>query len=378
MSSEMEGSRKCCRLQSMDSPADCGKVSKEYLQGLLHALAHGAFSAKIEAAEEIRRLTKKSSKIRSYLAATPVTSTLASLLSSPESQAKEAALLALINLAVGNERNKVRIVNSGALEPLVNILQCDDKSLRESGAAAVLTLSATPVTKSQVGSSGVIPPLVEILVSGSIQGKTDALMALCNLSVGTENLENILTSGALSPLIKILKDCNKNSKFAEKTTALIESLLTLEGGRIELAKEEGAILALVEAAEEGSAQSREHAVGALLNLCRTHIRDYRQHLLKEGVIPGVLELTVHGTPRAQQRAKALLQLLRDFSASPKAYTSPDVIESIVCNIASHVDDPDQGFVTAKQILAEMVQLSMERSMKHLQRRARLSPKQNTT
>lgn len=347
--------------------------SKESMQDVLWSLlygAHGDVDVRIRAAKEIRRLTKTSAKSRAYLAAAGVIVPLVSMLKSANLEAKEAAVLALLNLAVGNERNKVRIVKAGAIPTLVELLQSENANLRESVVAAILTLSASAINKPIIGVSGVIPLLVEVLTSGSIQGKVDAVMALYNLSTYTDNLLPILAAGAVPPLIWLLKDCKKTSKFSEKMTALLESLLALEEGRTAVVKEEGGILALVEAVEDGSPQSREHAVGALLNLCQANISEHRQAILKEGVIPGLLELTVQGTSKAQQRARILLQLLRD--SSTQRNSSSNVLESIVHDIASHIDGVEQGSATAKQMLSEMVHLSMEKSMKQLQQRALLS------
>lgn len=347
--------------------------SKESMQDILWSLiygAHGDVDVRIRAAKEIRRLTKTSDKSRAYLAAAGVIVPLVSMLKSANLEAKEAAVLALLNLAVGNERNKVRIVKAGAIPTLVELLQSENANLRESVVAAILTLSASAINKPVIGASGAIPLLVEVLTSGSIQGKVDAVMALYNLSTYTDNLLPILAAGSVPPLIRLLKDCKKTSKFSEKLTALLESLLVLEEGRTAIVKEEGGILALVEAVEDGSPQSREHAVGALLNLCQANIGEYRQVILKEGVIPGLLELTVQGTSKAQQRARTLLQLLRD--SSTQRNSSSNVLESIVHNIASHIDGVEQGSATAKQMLSEMVHLSMEKSMKQLQQRALLS------
>lgn len=347
--------------------------SKESMQDILWSLiygAHGDVDVRIRAAKEIRRLTKTSDKSRAYLAAAGVIVPLVSMLKSANLEAKEAAVLALLNLAVGNERNKVRIVKAGAIPTLVELLQSENANLRESVVAAILTLSASAINKPIIGASGAIPLLVEVLTSGSIQGKVDAVMALYNLSTYTDNLLPILAAGSVPPLIRLLKDCKKTSKFSEKLTALLESLLVLEEGRTAIVKEEGGILALVEAVEDGSPQSREHAVGALLNLCQANIGEYRQVILKEGVIPGLLELTVQGTSKAQQRARTLLQLLRD--SSTQRNSSSNVLESIVHNIASHIDGVEQGSATAKQMLSEMVHLSMEKSMKQLQQRALLS------
>jgi vacuolar protein 8 len=47
---------------------------------------------------------------------------------------------------------------------------------------------------------------------------------------------------------------------------------------------------------------------------------------------------------------------------------PNTLENIVSNIASQIDGEDRGG-KAKKMLAEMVKVSMEQSLRHLQRRA---------
>lgn len=342
------------------------------MQGVLSSLLYGMGESRLRAARDIRRLTKTSAKSRAYLAAAGVIIPLVSMLRSSSGEAKEAALLALLNLAVRNERNKVRIVKAGAIVPLVELLQSGDANLRESAAAAVLTLSASNANKPVIGSSGSTPLLVEMLTSGSLQGKVDAVMALYNLSTYPDNLRPILTAGAVAPLIFLLKDCKKSSKVAEKITSLLQLLMNFEEGRSTVVKEEGGLLALVEVLEEGSLPSREHAVAALLTMCQSSRRKYRDAILQEGVIPGLLELTVQGTLQAQQKARNLLDLLRDSPSSQRSATvsasASAMLESLVYDIATHVDGGEPGTETAKKMLTEMVQLSMVQSMQHLQQK----------
>uniref|UniRef100_A0A0D6R9K0 U-box domain-containing protein n=1 Tax=Araucaria cunninghamii TaxID=56994 RepID=A0A0D6R9K0_ARACU len=345
----------------------CG--NKRGMQDVMWALLYGDGETRTQAAREIRRLTKNSEKSRAYLAAGGVIAPLVSMLQSDDAEAQEAALLALLNLAVRNERNKVKIVKAGIIPILVNFMQSENTSLRESAAAVILTLSAAASNKVIIGSSGATPLLVEMLTSGSTQGKIDAVMALYNLSTCPENLLHILVAGAIPPLTMLLKTCKKSSRYAEKITALLESLSAFEEGRTAIAREEGGILALVEAIEDGSQQSKEHAVGALLTMCQSSRCKYREAILKEGVIPGLLTLTVHGTPKAQQRAQSLLQLLRESPPSPRSNSASAMIESIVYDIAAHVDGVEKGNETARRMLSEMVQRSMERSMRQLQQRA---------
>eukprot|EP00249_Psilotum_nudum_P012705 c23933_g2_i1 orf=909-2075(+) len=342
-------------------------VMKHDTQGILSSLLYGDGEARLRAAKDIRKLTKTSANSRSYFAAAGVIAPLVSMLKSGSPDGQEVAVLALLNLAVRNERNKVRIVKEGAIAPLVELLQSEDAALRESAAAAVLTLSASNANKPVIGASGATPLLVEMLMSGSIQGRVDAVMALYNISTFPDNLEQILNAEAVPPLLLLLQDCKKYSRVAEKTTALLESLSTFEEGRSSILKEEGGILALVEVLEEGSLQGREHAVRTLFTMCKSSRCKYRQAILQEGVIPGLLELTVQGTPRAQQDAHNLLQLLRDSPVSTRSTLVSASLESIVYDIASHVDCGKPGSEAAK-MLTEMAQLGMEQSMRHLQDR----------
>ncbi|KAI5074637.1 hypothetical protein GOP47_0010598 [Adiantum capillus-veneris] len=339
--------------------------SNKHMQDVLWALSYGMGEVRLQAAREIRKLTKTSARSRVYLAAAGAITPLVSMLKVSSAEVKEAALLALLNLAVRNERNKMRITKAGAIGPLVELLRSGQADLRESAAAAILTLSAADANKPVIGTSGAIPLLVDMLTTASIQGKVDAVIALSNLSTHAENVVSILKTGAGAPLILLLKDCKKSSKVAEKVMALLESLISYEEGRCSAVRESGGLLAIVEVLEEGSVQGREHAVGALLTMCQSNRRKYRETILQEGVIPGLLELTVQGTPSAQEKAKKLLELLRDSSQSQRSgHASPSasaVLESMFYDIAAHIEDAEVGAETTKRVLSEMVQLSREQS-----------------
>ncbi|KAE8654877.1 hypothetical protein F3Y22_tig00117034pilonHSYRG00056 [Hibiscus syriacus] len=295
-----------------------------FIHELSQKLITGDLQAKIEAARDVR---KSSVKTRSKFTAAGVIQPLVSMLSSPNLDAREASLLALLNLAVRNERNKVNIVTEGAVPPLVELLKLQNSGLRELATAAILTLSAAAPNKPAITASGAAPFLVQILGSGNVQGKVDAVTALHNLSTCKQNSIPILDAKAVSPLINLLKECKKYSKFAEKATALLEILSKSEEGRVAMTDSDGGILTLVETVEDGS----------------------------------------HGTSIAQERARTLLDLLRDTPKEKKL--SSLVLEKIVYDIAAHVDGADKAAETAKRLLEDMVQRSMELSMNHIQQRA---------
>lgn len=347
----------------------CKNVIEEIAEKLKSAVEE---VDKIEAAKEIRKLVRKSSfsgKTRSRFAAAGVIPPLVDMLQpcSYSLLAREAALLALLNLASRNERNKIRIVASGAIPPLVELLKFQNGNLKELAAAAILTLSAAAANKPTIAASGVGPLLVQILSSGTVQGRVDSVTSLHNLSTSKEDPKLVLDARAVYPLMHLLKDCKKYSKFAEKTTALLEILSNSEEGRDAITNADGGILTLVETVEDGSLVSTEHAVGALLSLCQSSRDKYRELILKEGAIPGLLRLTAEGTPLAQERARTLLDLLRD--SPPENRFSSSTLERIVYDFAAQVDGTDKAADTAKRLLQDMVHRSMELSMSRLQLRA---------
>ncbi|KAG1364303.1 U-box domain-containing protein 14 [Cocos nucifera] len=362
------------------------------VQELARRLADGDAAARVQAARDIRKLARASAKARSAFAVPAVVQPLVSMLPSPDPESREAALLALLNLAVRNERawqltllfdgilrltkisftqfsvrNKDKIVNSGAVPHLIELLRSEISSLRELATAAVLTLSASPSNKPTITSSGAVPLLVQILISGSMQGKVDAVTALYNLSTCKESLNLTLPVEAVKPLLILLKDSKKYSKFAEKAAALLEIISKTEEGRTSISEFDEGIQTLVETIEEGSVLSTEYAVGVLLSLCRSCRVRYRELILKEGPIPGLLLLTVEGTNNAQVRARELLDMLRDDSR-PKRVASKD-LETIVYDIATRVDGPVKAPETAKRLLQDMVKRNMESSIIRLQHRA---------
>ncbi|KAK6116322.1 hypothetical protein DH2020_049949 [Rehmannia glutinosa] len=367
---------------------------KMIVEEVARVLNYGDLKAKIEAARDVRRLVRKSSSansksaVRCRFAAAGVIEPLVSMLhSSFPVAAREAALLALLNLAARNQskdvlisvitvvshsahyqipRNKIRIVTAGAVPPLVELLKYQTGNLRELSAAAILSLSSAPSNKPTIATSGAPHLLVQVLCTGSVQGKVDAVTALYNLSTSEDEPKLNLDAKAVPPLINLLKECKKYSKFAEKTTFLLEIFSGSEEGRTAITNVDGGILALVETVEDGSSISMSHAVGALLSLCKSSRDKYRDLILNEGAIPGLLRLTAEGNPTAQDRARTLLDLLR-HTPQEKRLTSSE-LERIVYDFAAHIDGTDKAVETAKKLLQDMAQKSMEISLNRVKLR----------
>ncbi|EEF40963.1 U-box domain-containing protein 6 [Ricinus communis] len=289
---------------------------------VVHNLFSGGREAQIQAAND---LGKFSSKQRHKLVERGIISPLVAMLQSQDCEAIEAALFALLSLAFGSERNKIRIVKSGVVPVLLELLDCPNETLLELVIAALLILSSCAPNKLAITSLGAIPLIIGVLNQDyadddaatsciSMQAKLDAIATLHNLSTCQQIIPSIVSSGTVFILLQIIHSYEKSSQLVEKAMALLENIITLsETALLQTATTGGAIRALVENIEEGSPQCKEHAVVILLLICQSCRDKYRGLILREGVMPGLLQLSVDGTWRAKDTAQELLLLLRDYS-----------------------------------------------------------------
>lgn len=230
---------------------------------------------------------------------------------------------------------------------LLELFQCQIEALIELAVAAMLILSSCKANKLVIASAGAIQLLVEVLSGDSVtddndsngcismQAKLDAIATLHNLSTCHQVIPSIVSSGLTYFLLQLVHTSEKSSELPEKAISLLENIVSLsENALQEVAATSGAIRALVEVIEEGSSQCKEHAVGILLLVCRNRRDKHRVLILREGVMPGLLQLSVDGTWRAKNMARELLLLLRDCSkyGSTSKQSKNELIEQIMQEI----------------------------------------------
>ncbi|MBA0822524.1 hypothetical protein Goarm_019321 [Gossypium armourianum] len=308
---------------------------------VIENLFNGNRELQIQAATQ---LSKLGSKQRHKLAETGIISPLISMLQSQDFEAIEASLLALLGLAFGSERNKIRIVKSGIIPVLLELLQCQNEELIELSMAAMLILSSCKANKLIIASSGTIQLLVQILnlvnsdpnnVINTLftnQAKIDAIATLQNLSTCHQIIPLISSSGIIYTLLQLIHTSEKSSDLTEKAMSLLGNIVSWKENSIsETTEIPGSIRIIVEAMEEGSPQCKEHAVGILLHICQSCRDKYRGLILMEGVMPGLLQLSVDGTWGAKNMARDLLFLLRDCSdyASTSKQSKHELMEQIM-------------------------------------------------
>lgn len=180
--------------------------------------------------------------------------------------------------------------------------------------AFLLILSSCNKNKTKIASSTRLIHLLVGLIGLdrlTVQAKLDGIATLHNLSTLHQIVPLLISSGAPYALLQVINFCDKSSELAEKATALLENIITHSPESVSSIG--GAIGVLVEAIEEGSAQCKEHAVGVLLCVCNYDRERNRGMILREGVVPGLLQVSVDGTRRGKEMARELLLQLRDCS-----------------------------------------------------------------
>ncbi|KAM7268748.1 hypothetical protein ACFE04_010914 [Oxalis oulophora] len=318
-------------------------------------LFHGKGETWIRAATE---LSKLNSKQRHKLVERGVIVPLVSMLSCQDYQAVEASLFALLSLAFGSERNKIRIVQSGVIHVLLEIVQCQSERLVELSVAALLILSSSTTNKLVIASSGTIPLLIGILDRCDhiiMQAKFDAISTLHNLSTCHQIVPAIVSSGTVFTLLHLIHTYEKSSELVEKALSLLEKIVSVSDYALqETAGSSGAVQALVEIIEEGySAQCKEHAVGVLFLICQSCRDRYRGIILREGVMPGLLMLSVDGTWRAKEKARDLLLLLRDCS-SDYGSRSRQWKNYLMEEIMQEIDSREEVDCSTLRVVEEMI------------------------
>ncbi|OIT31996.1 PREDICTED: U-box domain-containing protein 7 [Nicotiana attenuata] len=292
---------------------------------VVEALLFGDRQAQLFGARQIGQF---SSKQRHKIVEKGIVPPLILMLSTNDYEAIEAALFALLSIAFRSERNKIVIAKSGAIQVLLDVLQCENEMLVELAVAFLLTLSSCASNKLAIAASGTIPLVLELLNSQaynsmSLQANLDILSILHNLSTCHQLIPSIVSSGGVAILLGLISLASETKTagevIAEKAMVLLENIVSSSRiGLEEAAGTGGAIQCLVEAMEEGSRQCKEDAVAILLLICESCRERYRGMILREGAMAALLQLSVDGTKRARDNAKRLLLLLRDRShCSPK-------------------------------------------------------------
>lgn len=302
---------RCSHLEKREETGSLDEL--RHLKVLFKDLDSPSFEIQCRVAAKICLIAKGNREARFFIGSSGGISALVEFLhrasESGNMQAQELAALALLNVAINNQRNNAEIVARGAVPLLLKLLKSEiSSSTEEAVIMLLLTVSGLHENRPSIGSSGAISVLMDILVTGSKHIVKHALMILSDLCLFPENRCLTIQTGAVPKLVHLFTQ--SYGEFTEECTYLLYNLASLEEGRFAIADTENCISSLAEVLDTGSMREKEYVVETFLLLSLNNA-EHTQCVLREGVIPSLVKLTADGSPRAKDNAQKLLQHFRE-------------------------------------------------------------------
>ncbi|KAJ9140367.1 hypothetical protein P3X46_031023 [Hevea brasiliensis] len=261
-----------------------------------------------EAVISLRKLTRAREEMRIPLCTHRLLTALRSLIASRYCVVQTNAIAALVNLSL-EKANKVKIVRSGFVPLLIDLLTAGSSEPQEHAAGALFSLALEDENKMTIGVLGALHPLMHALRCESERTRHDSALALYHLSLIQSNRAKLVKLGAVPTLLGMIKA----GDLASRLLLILCNLAAGKEGRSAML-DGNAVAILVGMLSEGSERvdseaTQEYCVAALLALSHGSLRF--KGLAKEARAVEVLrEIEERGNDRAREKAKKILQMMR--------------------------------------------------------------------
>ncbi|EPS61710.1 hypothetical protein M569_13082, partial [Genlisea aurea] len=254
----------------------------------------------------LRKTTRNDVESRAALCSERLLLALKQMLDSRYAAVQINAAAALVNLSL-EKCNKVKILRSGVVPLLIDVLRNGSDEAREHAAGAIFSLAVEDENRTAIGVLGAIQPLLHELRSGTRRSRHDSSLALYHLTLAGTNRTKLIHLGAAAVLLRLLKD----AEMAAPVSLVLCNLASCGEGRAALLHA-NAVECLVDVLRSGPESSSESTVencaAALYQLSESV--NFRALAMNSGapeVLAGVEET---GSKRAKEKARRILEILR--------------------------------------------------------------------
>lgn len=160
---------------------------------------------------------------------------------------------------------------------------------------------------SHIVSSGIAPSIIKLLSSEDTKLVERATKILSEISSHSDIKPLLISSNCISTLASVLKD----GRLSEYCLKILHNMSDTEEALDLIAKTNGCLASIVEILDIGDRDEQEDAVSILHSVC-SHSVENCMLVMKEGVIPALVDISVNGSEEGKETSIKLLRLLRDL------------------------------------------------------------------
>ncbi|GJN29178.1 hypothetical protein PR202_gb17375 [Eleusine coracana subsp. coracana] len=258
--------------QEPPPPARTGASLEEEIMSVLHA-DDPTPEELASAMASLRQATRENKEVRTQLCTPRLLAALRPMLLSPDAGVQVNATAAVVNLSLEPE-NKARIVRSGAVSPLVDVLRGGHPEARDHAAGAMYSLAVEDENRAAIGVLGAVPPLLDLFASGAAgpRARREAGMALYHVSLAAMNRAKI----ARAPGARGVSEGADAAAAVRKLAVMVlANLAGCPDGRAAL-MDGGAVATVVRMMRGGSvargSAEEEYCISALYGMSRGSLR----------------------------------------------------------------------------------------------------------
>ncbi|KAG7535198.1 Armadillo [Arabidopsis thaliana x Arabidopsis arenosa] len=265
----------------------------------------------------LRKMTRSGEDLRVSLCTDRILSFLRTLLVSRYNIVQTNAAASLVNLSL-EKQNKVKIVRSGFVPLLIDVLKSGTTEAQEHVAGALFSLALEDENKMVIGVLGAVEPLLHALRSSeSERARQDAALALYHLSLIPSNRTRLVRAGAVPTLLSMVRSGDSTSRIL---LVLCNLAACPDGKGAMLDGNAVAILVgkLREVGSDDSEAARENCMAVLLTLCQGNLR-FRGLASEAGAEEVLMEVEKNGNERVKEKASKILQAMRGGGGGESEY-----------------------------------------------------------
>ncbi|XP_030469845.2 U-box domain-containing protein 40-like [Syzygium oleosum] len=256
-----------------------------------------------EAVMALRDVTRTSEESRVSLCTARLLSSVRPLVVSKYCAIQVNSVASLVNLSLAAV-NKVKIVRSGIVPNLIDVLKGGFPEAAEHAAGALFSLALDDGNKTAIGALGALPPLLHALRSGNERARGDSASALYHLSLVQSNRVKLVRLGSVPVLLGMVR----SGRLAGRALLVLVNLGSCADGRAAM-MDAGAVECLVGYLSRAADSARDNCVTALYELSQGGLRF--KGLARAAGAAEALEKVESGSWRAREMARRMVEMMAE-------------------------------------------------------------------